>query len=400
MRKIFVFIMPLLIMASCMDKDNNPYAPTLCTLTLSAQYPEGSAPKEGVAVRVEDINLGSIYSLTTDASGKTDFKLPAGLYRAVLSEVRDEDIFNGSVDNIELSKSVSVAVPLEHSRTGRLVVKEIYCGGCMKTPEQGNYQFDKYIIIHNNFHEVQYLDSLCFGTLYPWGATGSNPFLSGGKLPDYLPLGETVWQFGGSGKTFPLQPGEDAVICINGAINHAAKYPLSVNLDKEKYFVCYSPTYFYNTSYHPAPGPNIRTDHYLEAIIKTGKSNAYPLSMSSPTIVVFHQPEGMTMKEYLATEGALVQIPGSSTLGKVSVVKPEWVADAVEVFDGSSSKNQKRMLSGLDAGYATLSATKHGKSLMRHVDEELSQILGYEVLEDTNNSLNDFYESEKASLHE
>jgi len=400
MRKISVLLMPLVMLASCIGKDTDPYDATICTLTLAAQYPEGYSSAAGALMRVEDINLGSIYQLPTDASGKVSFELPVGLYRAMLSEVRDEDIFNGSVDNIELSGVSKVDISLEHSKTGRIVVKEIYCGGCMKTPEQGNYQFDKYIIIHNNFHEVQYIDSLCFGTLYPWNATGSNPFLQGNKLPDYLPLGETVWQIGGNGKSFPLEPGADAVICLNGAIDHSKKYPLSVNLDKQEYFVCYSPTYFTNTTYHPAPGVNIRTDHYLEAVIKTGKSNAYPFSMSSPTVVLFHQPGGMTMKEYLATEGALVQIPGSSTLGKVAVVQPEWTYDAVEVFDGSSSSNKKRLLSSLDAGYATLSATKQGKSLIRHKDEALSTILGYEVLQDTNNSLNDFYESPKASLHE
>ena len=37
---------------------------------------------------------------------------------------------------------------------------------------------------------------------------------------------------------------------------------------------------------------------------------------------------------------------------------------------------------------------------MRYVDEAASAASGYEVLKDSNNSLNDFYESEKQSLHE
>ena len=37
---------------------------------------------------------------------------------------------------------------------------------------------------------------------------------------------------------------------------------------------------------------------------------------------------------------------------------------------------------------------------MRKVDESQSAASGYEVLMDTNNSMNDFYEREKQSLHE
>ena len=47
-----------------------------------------------------------------------------------------------------------------------------------------------------------------------------------------------------------------------------------------------------------------------------------------------------------------------------------------------------------------LRTTYLGRSLMRNVDEAATAVSGYEVLADTNNSLNDFYESEKQSLHE
>jgi hypothetical protein len=36
---------------------------------------------------------------------------------------------------------------------------------------------------------------------------------------------------------------------------------------------------------------------------------------------------------------------------------------------------------------------------MRHVDEAATQAQGFEVLKDTNNSTDDFYESDTQSLH-
>lgn len=409
---ILLMLLPLLPACELVDfgepilmGEADPYAATLCRLEVSLDYPEGTGAAEGVAVQAEDVNLGSRYATATDASGTAVFTLPTGLYRFSVSEIRDEDIFNGSKDNVALNGPGRVSVALNHSRTGKLVFKEIYCGGCMMTPKEGTYQSDKYLIIHNNYHEVQYLDGLCVGTIFPYNSTANNPFLTFNfetyelELPDFLPIAQAVWQFGGDGTSFPLQPGADAVVCLCGAIDHAAMYPLSVNLDKEDYFVCYNPTFFYNTIYHPAPGPHIAAERHLDLLMKLGQANAYTFSVNSPVAVLYHAPEGMTMAEYLQTADAVVQVPGSYR-DKAVVVRPEWVIDAVEVFNGASSSNAKRLSASLDAGYVTLAGTYLGHSLMRRTDEALSALVGYEVLADTNNSSADFYERETQSLHE
>ncbi len=405
MRKTLLLLLPLWFLVSCAGDVKDPYAATLCRLEVTLDYPEGMESCAGVPVQAEDINLGSRYSAPTDAAGKAVFELPVGLYRFSVSEIRDEDIFNGLKDNFPIKGPTQLSVELGHSRTGKLVFKEIYCGGCKKDPQEGTYQSDRYLIIHNNFHEVQYLDGLCVGTIFPYNSTSNNPFLTFNpetyelELPDFLPIAQAVWQFGGDGTTFPLEPGGDAVVCLCGAIDHAAEYPLSVNLDKEDYFVCYNPTFFYNTLYHPAPGPHIQPERYMECLVKLGSANAYTFSINSPVAVLYHAPEGMTMSEYINSPGAVIQVPGSS-YDKTVIIRPEWVVDAVEVFNGASSSNSKRLKASLDAGYVTLSGTYLGRSLMRRTDEELSALVGYEVLADTNNSSVDFYEREKQSLHD
>jgi hypothetical protein len=217
-------------------------------------------------------------------------------------------------------------------------------------------------------------------------------------LPDFVPIIQAVWQFPGDGDDFPLQPGEDAVVCLRGAIDHTAEYPLSVNLNRPGYFVCYNSTYFNNTAYHPAPGDQISQDRYIDVVIKTGQANAYTVSNASPALVLF-RAEGVTIQEYVLVPDNVIQVPGSN-VDRVVKVPFEWVLDAVEVFDGRSSSNQKRLAPSLDAGYVTQTNTFLGRSLMRNVDEAASVMSGYEVLADTNNSLNDFYETEKQSLHE
>ena len=408
MRNKLLILFVLMLAAACRPlAEGDPYTDTLCTLSVQAVYPSGYADRvrAGVLVRIEEINLGASYQELTDASGTAVFKVPVGLYRVNVSDLDGEDIFNGAADKVRVN-SLSSVLPLSllHSRAGSIVIKEIYCGGCKRLPQEGNYQSDQYIILHNNDFRVQYLDGLCIGSLYPYNSSATNPFISKDPVtgetvyPPYVPISEAVWQFGGDGTSFPLQPGEDAVVCLKGAIDHSVQFPLSVNLDKPGYFVCYNNTYFTNTVYHPAPGGNIALDHYLEVVVKTGVANAYTFSINSPAVVLY-RAEGMSMRDWVQTAGAVIPIPGGST-SQVAAVPLDWVVDAVEVFTGTSSSNAKRLAPSLDAGFVTLSDTYLGHTLFRRTDEALSASSGYEVLKDTNNSTEDFYERETQSLHE
>ena len=400
MKRIIHILTLLLLAAGCADiRDVNPYEGGLYTLTVATVWPEGDIVRSGAEVRVEDMNTGSRYVSQTDTEGISRFSLPNGLYRINLSGKTDKEVFNAAADKIVLSgKDLGVNLNVIVSKAGSVVIKEIYCGGCKKYPQEGDYQADQYIILHNNDYKVQHLDGICFGTLSPYNATGSNPWIDESGLPDFIPVIQAVWQFPGDGDDFPLQPGEDAVMCLRGAIDHTVQYPLSVNLNKPDYFVCYNPTYFTNTAYHPAPGNLISQDRYLDVVIKTGQANAYTMSNSSPAVVIF-RAEGMTIQEHVLNPDNVIQVP-SSNVDRVVKVPFDWVLDAVEVFDGRSAANQKRLVSSLDAGYITLTDVFLGHTLMRSVDEAATAVAGYEILADTNNSLNDFYESEKQSLYE
>ncbi len=400
MKKIIYILTTVIALVACSElRDADPYTDDLHTLTIATQWPVEGVDRSGADVRVEDVNIGSRYVSQTDADGLAKFFLPNGLYRVILSGKAGREVFNATADKVVLSgKDYSISLDVVVSKAGSLVIKEIYCGGCKKLPEEGDYQADQYIILHNNDYQVQYLDGVCFGTLSPYNSVGSNPWLSEGALPEFLPVVQAVWQFPGDGDDFPLQPGEDAVMCLRGAIDHAAQYPLSVNLNRPEYFVCYNSTYFSNTMFHPAPGNLISQDRYLDVVIKTGQATAYTLSNSSPAVVLF-RAEGKTIQEHVADPENVIQQPGSA-VDRVVKVPFEWALDAVEVFDGRSAANQKRLVPVLDAGYVTQSDVFLGRSLMRSVDQQASADAGYEILADTNNSSNDFYESEKQSLHE
>lgn len=385
----------------------NPYERNLHTLEIGLTFPEAfiGTPSGGIEIQVENVDNGASYTATTDDSGTATIEVVNGLYRISTSFLIAGERFNGSEDGIKVTgEKRSVRLKLIHIKKGNIVIKEIYCGGCKKLPFEGEYQSDKYIILHNNSGSVKYLDSLCLGSLSPYNSNSTNPWVT--KDPetgasvyrDFVPVIQAVLQIGGDGTTFPLGPGEDAVIAVCGAIDHSATYPLSVNLNNEDYFVCYNPLYFPNTSYHPTPGDRIREDHILNIVIKTGQANAYTLSISSPAVVIF-RAKGMSVEDFLKTENAIIQVPGSS-MDQVVCVPLDWVEDAVEVFDKRESTNRKRIPPVLDAGFVYQSDVYLGHTLRRKVDQEESTQEGFEVLVDTNNSSEDMYEAEVQSLKE
>lgn len=385
----------LLALAGCsLRNGDSPYKSSLFGMKVQLVYPEGfeSFVHEGVAVRVEEINKGYKYECSTDAAGLISLNLPAGLYRISASDIQDKSLFNGTSANLNFFSNMDVKVPLTYSKRGTLIIKEIYCGGCQKLPLEGTYQTDKYIIIHNNDVETAYLDSLCFCTLYPFNAFQTNPW---GGITDTAPVYMTVWQFQGSGKSLPLRSGEDAVVALNGAIDHTVQYPLSVNLNRPEYFVCYNNVFFPNVSYHPAPGDQIKNDHILDAVLKLGIANAYSFSINSPTALLF-RAKGCSIQEYIQKPDVIEQVPSYAS-DKVLRIPWDWVMDAVEVFTPSGSCN-KRLPDDMDSGYVVLTETLMGHSLLRIKDEQMSENNGYEVLQDTNNSSADFIQSEKATL--
>lgn len=406
-RKLTYMLAAVLMAVSCLPAVTDPYGDGMNTLALSIEYPEGyaSALHEGVIAKIEDINLGNVYEVALDSEGKKVLSLPYGLYRISVSERDGQDIFNATVDRFSFSdRNSTLKLVLKHTKAGSIVIKEIYCGGCRKDPEEGTYIVDKYVILHNNDTQVQYLDSLGFGYLLPYNSNATNPFTrkeADGSITynDYVAIADAVWQFPGDGHSFPLQPGEDAVLCLNGAIDHSASFPLSVNLNKSEYFVTYNANYFPNVSYHPVPGSNIQDDHILKCLFKLGVGNALAFSINSPAAVLY-KAKGMSLEDFIASEGGVIPVPGTTNGAKVLACPLDWVLDAVEVFNGSSASNVKRFQDTLDAGFITLSAPYNGHTLMRKVDEERSREAGFEVLMDTNNSSADFSETQKQSLHE
>ncbi len=393
------FVMLLAVGCDMFGPDENPYESSLYSLTVDPVFPAGMEGhrKAGMEVVIGDIDKGHDITVMTSDNGTAEVRLPNGNYRITLNNRTEEYIFNGSADNVIINNGdKKQEIKVVSSKRGELIFKEIYCGGCLAYPLQGKYAKDLYVIVHNNSSVTQYLDNVCFGTADPYNAGATNVWKKE-ELEEFVPVIQAVWKIRGDGTTFPLEPGEDAVICIYGAIDHTKTYSQSVNLDRKEHFVCYDNVLFPNPDYHPAPGPNISEERRLEVVIKVGQANAYTFSINSPAAVLFRAPQETTIEDFVKAEGNIIQKPGSA-VDRIVKIPAEWVLDGVEVFTGNTAGNIKRLGSAVDAGFIPFSAPYLRHTLHRHIDAGESAAKGYEVLMDNNNSSKDFYERDSQSL--
>lgn len=399
----YIFGLMLVLLASC------SYDEHISTYNVEVQL---SAPVADVPVLMTNAT-GSTATATTDATGTARFNLPAGIYSISASKVTDDAYFrhvcNGSLADIAIgSGSTTVALPvtLTTMQTANpIVIKELYVGGCQKNDGSGKFAIDKCIILYNNSAEPVALDNVGFGMIEPYNAeANTHSFLNGGKLDyadaDWVPAINGVWYFQAG---TVIAPYAELVVNVHGAIDNTLTYSNSVNYSNAAYYCMYDVEAtssdggkYNNTTYYPSPADVIATSHYLKAV-KYGKGNAWPMSQTSPAVVLF-RTQGITPKAFAEDNTNIIYPTGREGNIVYACLKlpRQWVIDAVEVYNATALANcKKRLTADLDAGYATLTGG-YGHTLIRKVETTTAD--GHDIYQDTNNSSNDFYEANQCSL--
>jgi hypothetical protein len=433
MRKLFYLLMIALIsvgISSCSDDDIKVFDVTV-QLTNSAST---SIDLSGITVKMTN-STGSAYEAETDATGAASFNLPAGLYEASASGTKGVDgytyAFNGVVSNVAVTGASTspIIVALTESKSSQIVIKELYAGGCQKNDGSGVFQTDKYVILYNNSAIDASISNLCFGMCTPLNAHGTNSDYVNGKLEyendGWIPAGYAIWYAQG---TVEIPAYSQIVVAINGAIDHTATYTNSVDLSNADYCM-YDLDVYSLASYYPAPSSSIPSSHYLKAA-NFGQGTAWPMSAISPAFFVF-QVKDTTPSAFANDTETTNYYGGKTTAANTRKKIPtDWILDAVEVYTTTSTANQKRLTSAVDAGYVYFT-NKYGYTVYRNVDKEATEAiegnssklvysysLGVDsstdpsgidaeasikngakiVYKDTNNSTNDFHQRSKSSL--
>lgn len=388
MKKYIYTLLALFFMTSCL-KDEKIYT----GIQVQLDFPEEFADMDRtpIVVNLRNTSNGVQYKSNCDANGIASFNAEYGFYEANFQHKHIADdgvihIFNGRFENIVLSRETEAQAatpfPMEiiTATTAQVIIKEFYHFGCIGNDGK-NYTYDTYLSIYNNSNKVAYLDSICIGMVTPMTSNSPSKFVyDNGVLMDSIPLDQMAWQFPGTGKDYPLQPGEECVIAYS-AINHKALHPNSIDLSKADYAFW---TEKFDMSSAQVQKPAIGVKH-LECIWRTKENTkAFPIANAAKAMILF-KIEGVTAAQYVANPKNITKAPGgtSSSLDYLRIPK-QWVLDGIECVT-SADKNNKRLVTHVDAGYFFIEggAAGCGLAAIRKVEEVVD---GRIIYQDTNNS--------------
>ena len=184
----------------------------------------------------------------------------------------------------------------------------------------------------------------------------------------------TVWMIPGTGKSHPIKPEESIVISSNG-INHksdAAGNPNSVDLGKG---ISDFEGYVASTG-KDVDNPDVPN---MDLVLFTTSTNNWLTTVFGPSMVIFKTKN-------IATYRQLTE-PNSTNTRLFMEVPGSVIIDAVEANTNAAAVDFKRFPTSLDAGFQYCSGTYVKEAIVRKVR---STVGGRRVLQDTNNSTNDF----------
>ena len=266
-------------------------------------------------------------TITMNSIAQQTLTLTQGTYNITVSgKVKDEaTAYVQGTATAELYAEQSVTVNLSKYNQSPLVFKAIYGAGSVS-----GYVLDCYVEIANNSDEVQYLDGILLAdplanqkAKSAWQET----------YPDKYNGGQgSVLAFPGSGKDYPLLPGQSVVVA-DQAMNHKLAYgeddskaadyavaPDLSNADFEKYYG--------NGDIDNEKVPN------MEVVFSNNKyMKMWAFGVMGRAYMMAKLPEGMTWQQFAADESNYSTTPGITATTQFLMIPAKYILDAVEIYN-------------------------------------------------------------------
>ena len=384
------------ILWSCDDKLSDVASSTSLPVHLNITMPtdlEGAVGGE-ISEEVFEIKNVTTGRLTTYTS-RNDITLKAGLYDVSYSAVVNVTDDNGKVttkniqaftQGVEISAENSTInlVTYIYVPTDDFIISEVFFTGTLR-PTGNHYYGDDYVKIHNNTDHVLYADGLTFL---------ESKFTTTQKYnyrPNVMASAFTVqaiYTIPGSGTDYPVQPGEELLICDTG-IDHRVANENSFDLshaDFEWYDVSTSPT---NLDIDSPTVPNLDKWYCYTLsffLLHNRGFKAWALAR-----IPIDKEQYLSQYLYRYNYEIIVE-SGTYPMSQQAYKMPnEWIVDAVNCsVEAEYAWNVTH--SSLDRGYAYCGTMDHDKTRYFHSVRRKMLYLkdGKPVLKDTNNSSEDF----------
>ncbi len=434
MKKTFFIIMMTALLTAAVSCEKK--GPSVYSVSVQLTVDGENFAKEGVNVSLSSDN--TVFESATDASGLASFKLAGGVYTASASFKQPGNgaqvtNYNGTANiAVDANLTKAVALPLTASKSSRLIIKELYSGGCMDNAGTKAYLFDKYIVVYNNSDTEVDAGKMCVAMAQLTSTAASNKYTVTNGVTEYAAAGWTpasysIWWFQ-DGTQVKIAPYSQIVIAICGAIDHTKTYSNSVDLSNADYCMYDHESGFKNPAYYPAPSSNVAVSHYMKTHV-FGMGNAWPLHLSNaaPYIIM---PE--TDIKAFVKDPKNFDKRTDNLSGNFAKIPTTWILDAIDIRpDADETKHFSRFPAEVNTGYKVLKS-KLGHTMYRNVDKAATEAIAENagklvynysgavsaadndlsgidaeasmkagakiVFMDTNNSAKDFHERAKASI--
>lgn len=279
----------------------------------------------------------------------------------------------------ELYDNLTVNVPLAKGHQSTLMFKTIYSSGGAQY-----YMLDGFVEIVNNSDEVQYLDQLILSA--PSGNQKQENAWQANGITDLYECGQgSVIAFPGTGKDYPLQPGEFVVIA-NEAMNHKLAY----GDDEEKKDEYAKSPDLSNADWEITLGTgdvqHLEDSKQMQIIFSNNKyMKAWGIGVMGRSYILAKLPAGMTPEQFAADENNLQTTPGTTATMQYLMTPSKYVLDAVDIYTGE--EHYCTFLPVDDATGILGNAMYQGLSVRRKVAKIENGRVYYK---DTNSSADDF----------
>ncbi|SHG38609.1 DUF4876 domain-containing protein [Pedobacter caeni] len=428
MKKLLFTLCLSSILLAC-KKDKTPGIKPI-DLGISVSYDISSGytlPLTNVKVKITNIQTKATQERQVTTDGKVTFSeialgsydidatvsIPADEYSRITGiPTEDAVTFNASEKGRVISSDFngSLELKLIAGKSGDWIIKQIYYTGSNTTDGAGFR--DQFIEFYNNTDAVLYADSLYFGQVFGRVSNTVNSihYLPGGQLDwskspgmpanvnankDYVYV-KTLLMIPGSGKQYPVQPGESIVLAQtalnhkspftgnNGKVYSVKKPELTIDLSKADF-----ETYYGNLPGEtPYPSdidnplvPNVEVLSYVggDLILDNKGRDSY---------VIFKVDGTQKVKDWPSYNEPTIAAP-KPTARKYYQIPLKYVIDGVEIQSNiSADRFPKKLPAHIDAG---LTFPPNGEYSSQSVIRKTQKTVnGRRILKDTNNSSEDF----------
>lgn len=411
MKKLFNLLLvsiAILSFASCNDDDDNKgTSSSVVTFTLNdidgldIVYANGSVTYKNATTGIEKTEKVLI------ENQQFTLTLPQGLYTFsfegegsyLLDGTTVHSTFKAQVSSATVTGTACSVVfePFIYNEKADFVIEEIFYAGTVYPNTGKAYVGDQYFKITNNSDKTLYADGL---TLVETKFNSSTKYDYSPNIVNNAITADAIYSIPGNGTQWAIEPGKSLVIC-DKAMNHKSEaHENSFDLSKadfEWYDESTKPTitdtdnpdvpnldkiYCYTLTIW-TPNKNGNTAFALVRL-KNGKDDFLSNNKYDYSYIIINPNTGAE----ISMKGSTYKVPN------------DWVIDAVQL--ATPDKWQWNVVdASLDAGYTYCGSTyndknKYGKSVRRKVLSVTGD--GRKILQDTNNSSNDFERDATPSL--